>query len=837
MTHLFCFAVLAVIAADPSATLTLRDSPSSLDSTHEDNRVTAQQYFTPKKAPKTLDLVIFRVISVYGQSSMLTLTEVIESLRLSTRIVEAVDISDRVLWIENNKNKLRKLSGKVLSSNHKTEALCEVLNYISTLNGEYPLPQDLLPVCKTLLCRPLALSFAPGTGVKLLNKLMLDESSIQEQLIALLQAANRGDVSIDTEVDVDSALVIVESFSTGIECSAPLRQKLLCSLSTNALAEHLSQFLHLSEDLERLRDDHRYICYHAHAHQQIKLQRKICTLFLKAALYSQQDALSLDTSVASTLLDKQAKQPPNISTCQKYFKASYSRKAGHVVLFESGSTPDSHADSSSHWRERVKIDLQQNAEHQFQTIVRTMGNTCQDLERRCDEVERPLREAQGKSRQLQESVDASKLRIAELEEHNQEQKDFLDGIEQEKSELNEHVKSLETVREDLLSQVDALRQALDEAIQEAENGAQSSINRIKELELVHAAALAERDEILETQHRHEQEVENKAERLEASAVGMRAEAVLTANKVEQLQATASDLHIALGQANFALGEKQAECEKRDNMLEHLQEERKGLQSQVSCHDPLCIPTLLMSGDQVQNVSNTCRTLREDLAGRNSAVESQLVELNNLRCTLETERAAQNIQLVQLADDVECRDNELREARELTDQVMEFWRKPRPRDAPKGKRRLSVPAATQSELVDNVSPLREPEVTSRSVRASPTPKRSKTYQGSPRDRKIQPRVSIVAGTPATRMKPTPLRRPLRSIDTASSTGFNVSPARISPCKLATTHQKNQTGENDHLDMTGVSICDSDFFASNDQRLLAGVDGEVPQGTFDETTTEF
>ncbi len=443
---------------------------------------------------------------------------------------------------------------------------------------------------------------------------------------------------------MDSALVIVESFNTGIECSAPLRQKLLCSLSANALAEHLSRFLHLSEDLERLHHDHRYICYHAHAHQQIKLQRKICTLFLKAALFSQQDALRLDTTVASVLLEKQANQRLNISTCQDYLKASYSRKAGHVVLFESGSTPDPQAASSSHWRERVKIDLQQNAEHQFQTIVRTMGNTCQDLERRCEEVERPLQEAQSKARQLQESVDASKLRIAELEDHNQEQKNFLEGTEQEESELNEHVKSLEVVREDLRSQVDALRLALDETVQKAGNDAQSSMNRIKELELVHAAALAERDEILETQHRHGQEVENKAAGLEASAVGMRAEAILTANKVEQLQATASDLNIALGQANLALGEKQAECEERDNMLEHLKDERKGLQSQVSCHAPLYIPILLLTGDQVQNVSNTCRSLREDLAGRNSAVESQQIELNNLRCTLENERAAQNIQV-------------------------------------------------------------------------------------------------------------------------------------------------------------------------------------------------
>lgn len=387
---------------------------------------------------------------------------------------------------------------------------------------------------------------------------------------------------------MDSALIVVESFSTGIECSAPLRQKLLYSLSTNALAEHLSRFFHLSDDLESLSDEHNNTCHYAHAQRRLMLRRKICTLFLKAAIFSQQDALSLDTSLASALLDKQANLPVKLSTCQRYRKASYSRKAGHVALFESGSTPDTHADSSSHWRERVKMDLQQNGEHQYQTIVRTMGTVCQDLERRCDEVERPLREAQAKSRQLQDIVDASKLRIAELEDHNQEQSSFLEGIEHEKSELTEHARGLEILREDLESQLDGLRQELDDTIQKAKDATQKGIDKIKELELAHAAAIAEKDEMLETQHRHEQELKTKAERLEASAAEMRSEAIMTANQVGQLQATVSDVQKALGQAKVAMGEKQAECEERDNLLERLQDERNALQSQVSCHEPLNI---------------------------------------------------------------------------------------------------------------------------------------------------------------------------------------------------------------------------------------------------------
>lgn len=191
----------------------------------------------------------------------------------------------------------------------------------------------------------------------------------------------------------------------------------------------------------------------------------------------------------------------------------------------------------------------------------------------------------------------------------------------------------------------------------------------------------------------------------------------------------------------------------------------------------------------------------------------------------------------MTDDVESRDNELQQARELTDQVMEFWKKPRQRDALKEKRRLPIPEATQRGAIDNLSPFREAEVTSRFIRVSPTAKRSKQQQDSPKTNKLKPRASIAARTPATRIKATPLRQPLRNIGAASPTGFNISPARTSPRKMATKHQGDELGENDNLNMTGVSICDSDFFATNDQQLAAGIHGEISQGTFDDTTAEF
>lgn len=386
---------------------------------------------------------------------------------------------------------------------------------------------------------------------------------------------------MDTLPEIDSALAVVESFTTAMESSTSLRQNILCSLSTNALAEPLSRFLDLIQgpQLQVALQDHKNICPCVYAERRNSLQQKICTLILKVAIFSHQDAFSLDTSLGSALVDRKVALELKTSACQSYSKASSSRRSASVPLFEIESTPHS-TGGSSQWRERIKRDLAQNTEHQYQTIVRTMGETCQDLERRCNEVERPLREEQAISRQLHKEREASSVRIVELEAHNQEQSLFLEGIEQEKSDLAEHVTSLESERDDLSSQMENLRQEVQAATEKVKHARRCGTDTIKEMELIHAAAIAEKDEDLETQHHCQRELKTKIDSVEASAAELRAKAVTTAQEIAQLEATKWEQRSALDQAKINLDEKQAECNEQMELVDRLKADRNDLQSQV-----------------------------------------------------------------------------------------------------------------------------------------------------------------------------------------------------------------------------------------------------------------
>lgn len=423
--------------------------------------------------------------------------------------------------------------------------------------------------------------------------------------MAVLQGVNTKYTSDGTRSRADTVLIIVESFTTAIEYSAPLRQKLLYSLSTNVLAEPLGRFLDLTRNPQlRVKLDNedaspiggrRHLALPSsrsscpgdrldhecpyHVERRIKLHQKICTLFLKTALLSQQDTVSLDTSLGSALLDGMVAQLARLA-CYRYSKVKCSRKPAPVAIFETGSTPNS-TGHSDRWTERIKIDLAHNADHQYQTIVRTMRETCHDLERRCNEVEGPLREEQTKSRQLYDELEVSKARVAELEGHNQEQSLFLDGIEHEKSELMKHVRSLENECEGLSSQVEGLREELDVAAQKAEDATQCGKDKANELELLHAAAIVEKDETLEVQHHLERELKIKLERLEASAADMSAKAMISGKELARLEAMTVDRRTALNQANMTIDEKQAECKEYKDLVDLLEIERSDLRSQVN----------------------------------------------------------------------------------------------------------------------------------------------------------------------------------------------------------------------------------------------------------------
>ena len=133
--NLICLAVLANIASLDTASSIQSDrlcmpdatSPRGQDVPQPNDRYQpARQFFTAKRASKTLDLVVLKVILSCSKNCSLRLDEIVESLKLSGEIINAVSSSERSCWKERNPAKINKLYEKILRYDLDKQVACAV---------------------------------------------------------------------------------------------------------------------------------------------------------------------------------------------------------------------------------------------------------------------------------------------------------------------------------------------------------------------------------------------------------------------------------------------------------------------------------------------------------------------------------------------------------------------------------------------------------------------------------------------------------------------------------------------------------------------------------------
>ena len=302
-------------------------------------------------------------------------------------------------------------------------------------------------------------------------------------------------------------------------------------------------------------------------------------MLIRTCFFSQHDTLSLDSSTASSLLDMIADIERTYRTCQSYAAVSHSHPQALVSLFETGSTPCSSAESDL-WRHRLRNELAQNVEYQYEGIIRTIEDVCQDLERRCIEVEAPLRDEKAKSTNLHTELEASRLQVAKLLALTHEQSLILNGIEAEKSELLVRVTDLEHKQNELSGRSEELRQQLANTIQQAEDTDRIRIKEVRDLELVQAAVVAERDDILETQERKDKDLRARNDGLEEEIAELQAKGHVHRDNVRCLEATISEQQTEICSMTTLISEKQNSLARLEDLLDNAKTEKSNLQIEV-----------------------------------------------------------------------------------------------------------------------------------------------------------------------------------------------------------------------------------------------------------------
>ena len=125
---LLCLGVLAKFASRPCNAPVLNMKNEPCFPKVADRYVSARKIFEAKRASKTLDLAVIRAITASSESCTLSLTDILESLRLSSDIVNAVDCREKEAWLAKNGGKVKKLHKKIFRPGIDPGVQCAVYN-------------------------------------------------------------------------------------------------------------------------------------------------------------------------------------------------------------------------------------------------------------------------------------------------------------------------------------------------------------------------------------------------------------------------------------------------------------------------------------------------------------------------------------------------------------------------------------------------------------------------------------------------------------------------------------------------------------------------------------
>ena len=311
------------------------------------------------------------------------------------------------------------------------------------------------------------------------------------------------------------AMYLVDSLAIEVQTSAGLRQAILYCLSTDAFAEKIQRFLRptLPDMPPESSHDHAATCPLLALQAKSDLSKSLCVLFIKTAMYTSQDNISLDSSVAAALFDKNTELlKRGCIKCKSYLSRSVSCSKERVSLLAEKSLSTVEL-SSADWRESLFKNLSTATQHQYYDIVKIVNEVCRDLEARCDSVERPLREAKEISDDLKLKLDSSEATVAMLENQAKERGLTMNSLEAENHRLVEQANAAEQRLQLLSTAHDQLGYRLECANRDALKFTESAREKEEQEKLAHLAIMTGKDEIYEMQSLELAESEARAKSL------------------------------------------------------------------------------------------------------------------------------------------------------------------------------------------------------------------------------------------------------------------------------------------------------------------------------------
>lgn len=703
----------------------------------------------------------------------------------------------------------------------------------------------------------------------LILQIQLDESVVHDILLRLLRlACDNNPPSHGLLTGIDSGLHLVDTFTAAIPTATSLREVLLSCASGKQVESLLQQFTTRRPPFPDSVDGHEAteICPRACAEALFKLHQDLTVMLLSTALY----ASGLKTSVQCPfrlLLQKQVQ----LSNSQLPYENCRSRRpfigeASRVSLFEARCTP--RVNSISHdWRTEIVDELSREADCRYESLVRMVGDICRDLELRCNEAERPLREEQSRTQDLQAHLEAAQRKVTELEGQVRDREHEIISLKSERIELSDQTKMHKECLKGLEATLDNIRQEFDQAKSDADIAVQTAIENARQRDLAYLATLAGKDQVFEEQSSKLAVSETQVNDLEYEIVQLKAEVASRSETMQAQQKAVDELNNSIAAAKDLAAFHEAKIDElqlserdlilsRDDIVRRAQNESQVHDSAISELEKE-LQALKAEATRLQQQYDSHAAdkeaeilrLEESLRASNKKWQSDFAEACNSAALADQHRASTitdlQIKNKRLRKEREERAKEFAEAQELSARLMAVMGITKNHRTAcntstvgsREERSISSPCKPASpDLPTSDVDLTLSSESSTADRSGSTPKRTK------RRRSLQSKRDEVVTTAGATTRSTMRQRrvPLAEIGLRQGRG-PVTPTQL----LAHSHAYNSKETdckvlqmtNRGLDSDDEFFGGGDVFASTDQQRLSVLGTKPYESITDETTADF
>ncbi|KAJ5357534.1 hypothetical protein N7541_004692 [Penicillium brevicompactum] len=499
MGNILCLSTFAQIATARLA------EPHNQHGSERQWLLNIRHFFGPKRGIKTLDLVVLRVILACSSSCNLGPQDAATSIRLAVDIADAIEPAQKQAWVASNSAKISKLCEKAAKDglDHGIQKMAIV--FLHALLPAQSLSSQLRGLgLRTLLSNDSHETLeliSPQLITRLAGSLATTGEPATREIVAFVLGTFKGSewknmqslATLRLAHLVLAGLRELDLEATGFNLNSsinPLRQ---------AVGETIEHFPRTPSESQC---SNSAICTSQLCMMQNRLFLSLMALYNTFSLKKNGGDIMMES-----FLFKVEDSLPDVRC--GFSTTSPASHGGSFSLPETSRSSSTRIDRN--WRAGITNVFMQNAQTHHDNMMRKIEETCFDLERRCEDVEGPLRiveeerdryalEAQHLRERTEELIKELKEKSDEVDAARRTSSEHLTEFGHEHTRLEQLLQEQYSHRDDLMRSIETLRFDLQEQQNRSENAivSERDKNRSKELELM-ATITAKDDQVEELQ--------------------------------------------------------------------------------------------------------------------------------------------------------------------------------------------------------------------------------------------------------------------------------------------------------------------------------------------------